>query len=509
MVASTSRTPKLLGGALLLLAVGVLYAHWSSKRHHRWDTKPLALAFEQELTFEPSLFAPGSVVDGMDQRDSALSSDGRHFLYTLGTLTGSAILHAKKKKGPWLTPRIASFCVVPGVKQRDLEPAFLPGTLDLYFASDRPMPGEEECSDFNLWRTTWTGERWVTPEPVPGVNEEGHEFYPSLSTDGTLYFTARRTDGVGGEDLWMARPTAEGFEAPVLVPGALNTETDEFNAAVHPDGKLIAFGSARPDGLGGGDLYFSRLRADGTWSEGYLAPEPINSPQLDFCPFFQQDSDVLWFTSNRKDEGISREGLDLGELQALWANQTSGGQDLYRVRYDRNALFANPPATTTPEILDTPSAEVIPSFPPQQQVEEIAKQYFAKYLAQEYEAMLPLMATDAIFEDPTMSLFGAPFRKEGADAIVQWLLEVGSGVEKVEFLIDHEFVTGSYLVMEGVYRTTSWGTAIGYPDLHLTVEHRGVTTLKVVDGKVASHHDWIDYEEMWRQIDAALAAQED
>lgn len=307
-----------------------------------WKSSDFRRALEDPVAPQPSLFARSILLDPMDQRDSTLSSDQRHFLYTLQASGTARIIHLydRGRAEGWTVPSSASFSGQTGGGFRDLEPAFRPGTTDLYFASDRPLPGETEAGDFNLWTTSWNGQTWTTPRPLHAVNGEDNEFYPSLAADGTLFFTARRDDGIGGEDLWMCLPDEQGFHPPRLVPGALNTTSDEFNAAVHPDGTLIAFGSARPDGPGGGDLYFSRLRDDGTWSAGVLGPEGLNTEKLDFCPFFQPDSEILWFTSSRAE--IAPAYLEQDALPALrkrWDERGAGGQDLYRMRYDRDTLF--------------------------------------------------------------------------------------------------------------------------------------------------------------------------
>ncbi|MGB0953581.1 MAG: TolB family protein [Planctomycetota bacterium] len=337
---------------LVLIAGGFLWPvldDLDEPDHDEWKGYQMVRAMTLPVEETATLFAPGIVCDPMDQRDTAISEDGMHFLYTLQIQGTARIIHMQKSGSGWAEAKVPSFSGIVGGTYRDLEPAFHPGTHTLYFASDRPLPGEEEAGDFNLWRVEFLDGAWTQPEPLDALNEEGNEFYPSLTNDGTLYFTARREGGVGGEDLWMAKPNGRSFYPPILMPGAINTETDEFNGAVHPDGTLFAFGSARPDGVGGGDLYFSRLLEDGTWSAGVLGGEAFNTTKLDFCPFFQPGTDVLWFTSTRGD--LDRDILrsdSLSGMQKRWRNQGFGGQDLYNIRYDRNALFAAKPAPDPP-----------------------------------------------------------------------------------------------------------------------------------------------------------------
>ena len=44
-------------------------------------------------------------------------------------------------------------------------------------------------------------------EPVPlneNINTSGDEFYPSLASNGNLYFTATKEEGIGREDIYTA-----------------------------------------------------------------------------------------------------------------------------------------------------------------------------------------------------------------------------------------------------------------------------------------------------------------
>ncbi len=58
-----------------------------------------------------------------------------------------------------------------------------------YFLSTRP-DGDEAVGDQDIWYVERNGSGWSLPvnlgEPV---NTDGGEFFPSLTRDGTLYFT--------------------------------------------------------------------------------------------------------------------------------------------------------------------------------------------------------------------------------------------------------------------------------------------------------------------------------
>lgn len=295
-----------------------------------------------------TIFAPGLISDGMDQRDSAYSAEQNHFLYTLQMNRDARIMHVHKTLGIWRVPKTASF----SGEWRDLEPAFVPGTLELYFASNRPLPGEEEAGDFNLWRTAWHAGAWIDPVPLEQINTEGNEFYPSLTSSGDLYYTTELEGGAGGEDIWVARADgatdsnnsnnadpstkaalSHSFHEPTPLGTGVNTAGPEFNAAIDPSGMYLAFSSVREDGPGGGDMYLSKRLDSGEFGPASLIAGDVNTDALDFCPFFYGTDGELWFTSRRAGDPPSAQ-LDLPDVRASWSAPANGLGDLYRVKLE-------------------------------------------------------------------------------------------------------------------------------------------------------------------------------
>ena len=172
--------------------------------------RDLRAALQSEVTSKAEVFCPKQISDGMFQRDIALSSDGTLFLYTLQASRSSRIMFSHKHENAWSEPAPVSF----GGEWRDLEPAFLPGSHQLFFASHRPLPQEAANGDANLWRTEWKEGAWVEPTPIVEINTEGDEYYPSLANDGTLYFTSKAATDMAGENIWSANASATGFDKP-------------------------------------------------------------------------------------------------------------------------------------------------------------------------------------------------------------------------------------------------------------------------------------------------------
>ncbi len=115
----------------------------------------------------------------------------------------------------------------------------------------------------------------------PGViNSEHNEFDLALTPDGKgLYFT-RRVEGEPQKILYSEFDGAS-WSAPVLAP--FSTDRDE-TPAVSPDGRYLHFGSQREipgrPNLGGFDMNVWRVeRTEDGWSAPEPLPEPINLVQ--------------------------------------------------------------------------------------------------------------------------------------------------------------------------------------------------------------------------------------
>lgn len=274
----------------------------------------------------PALFAPGLISTGNRQRDTAISADGDRFLYTLWGLGRGTIIEVVRRNGRWSDPEVASFSGTFS----DLEPFFDPRGGRLVFSSQRPLPGETEAGDWNLWSVELTSSGWGSPWPIEGVNQDGDEFYPAIGSTGAIYFTAERAGGVGGEDIFRAAWANGVYGAATPLGSGVNSPEGEFNAYVAPDERLIIFSSARADGLGGGDLYLSRRGDDGRWLPARSLGPRINSPALDYCPFVSPDGRVLFFSSFRASAGLPGR-LSYRDLLAALDGPRNGQGSLYWV----------------------------------------------------------------------------------------------------------------------------------------------------------------------------------
>jgi len=90
----------------------------------------------------------------------------------------------------------------------------------------------------------------------------------------------------------------DSYSDPKRMGGEINTQWDEWDPCVSPDGDLLVFCSKNPSGLGEDDLFVSFRMNDGGWSEAVNLGDGINSDRSENRPFITADGKYLFFNSN-------------------------------------------------------------------------------------------------------------------------------------------------------------------------------------------------------------------
>jgi len=158
-----------------------------------------------------------------------------------------------------------------------------------------------------LWVATRATQEapWDTPANLgQTVNSSSADWFPCISADGLeLVFCSNRSGGYGGDDLWVTtRETTDGQWAPPANLGpTVNSSYKERSVCISSDGCLLIFGSNRPGGSGGYDLWAARRAAKGEpWSTPVnLGPTVNSSAMYDQTPSLSADGSTLYFTSER------------------------------------------------------------------------------------------------------------------------------------------------------------------------------------------------------------------
>ncbi|MDB5123137.1 MAG: oprF 5 [Mucilaginibacter sp.] len=146
----------------------------------------------------------------------------------------------------------------------------------LFFTGCNRPDGLGRC---DIYIAQKKGDDWGKPFDLsPPINTAGWESQPSISADGrTLYFVSNRKGGYGGYDIWRSTITSNGWGEPENLGPNINTSYDEQSPFIHPDDSTLYFSSNGWPGMGGKDLFVSRLGKDGKWQKPENMGYPINS----------------------------------------------------------------------------------------------------------------------------------------------------------------------------------------------------------------------------------------
>ena len=208
----------------------------------------------------------------------------------------------------------------------DQHPAISRDGLSLYFVSTRS--GGFGNRDIYVSQRESVDAPWGPPVNLGlAINTIDLENAPTLSRDGhLLFFGSNRPGGCGGFDLWMAfrRHIHDdfGWEPPVNLGCAINTAFDEDGPTYFEDEAsgttLLYFTSLnRPDDVGDWDIYVSTLQTDRTFGPGALVSE-LSSPARDTRTSISRDGRAMYITSNRSG-GLG--GLDIWLAARTWTSE--------------------------------------------------------------------------------------------------------------------------------------------------------------------------------------------
>lgn len=134
----------------------------------------------------------------------------------------------------------------------------------------------------DLFYTMKSGNGWMPAKNLGNaVNSGSWESQPSFSADGrTLYFVRgkRSAQGIREQDIYFCYIMDDGKWSPAKkIPGKVNTMFEEESVMIHPDGNTLYFASNGHPGMGGLDIYMSRLLPSGEWDNPINLGYPINT----------------------------------------------------------------------------------------------------------------------------------------------------------------------------------------------------------------------------------------
>lgn len=191
-------------------------------------------------------------------------------------------------------------------KFHEATPAFTKDGKTMYFTRNNYNDGKKgKSSDkvtlLKIYKATLEGEKWTNVTELPFNNNNYSVAHPALSPDGkTLYFASDMPGTLGQSDIFKVSINADGsFGTPENLGPKINTPGRESFPFVSDENELY-FASDGQLGLGGFDIFVSKIEKDGGFKEVKNIGEPANSKKDDFGFVINTKTSNGFFSSNRE-----------------------------------------------------------------------------------------------------------------------------------------------------------------------------------------------------------------
>ncbi|MEM1325355.1 MAG: OmpA family protein [Bacteroidota bacterium] len=255
-----------------------------------------------ELIANPVPFDPKPMSDAINSpfRDylPSLTADESIFIFTRRIQGQEDFFFSKRDEdGNWTDARPLSRLNTP--QNEGAQTVSADGSLFVFGAGDR----RDSYGGFDLYFSELINGQFTPPINMGNlINTRARDRQPSLSSDGKyLYFESARPGGLGGGDIWVSERQSDGtWGNPKNLGVPINTSADDQSPFIHADGKTLYFMSKGHPGMGGFDLFVSRKQADGSWSEPKNIGYPINTKANEGALFVSLDGRTAYYTSNQQ-----------------------------------------------------------------------------------------------------------------------------------------------------------------------------------------------------------------
>lgn len=268
-----------------------LHFSFEQTEHYNGDPKVFSLKGVNTTALE---YFPSLTIDGKQlvftrqdsKREGTDDQPGQEDLY-IGLLEENAVISIKKLPEPLNSDNNEGTQTI----RQD-------GRLMIFTACNR----SDSKGGCDLYHSINVNSEWTQPVNIGyPVNTRYWESTPSLGPDGrSLYFASNRPGGLGGMDIWKSVYIPDsGWQLPVNLGPSINTDEDEMSPFIHGDGKSLYFSSKGWIGMGGFDIFISRIDTSGEW----LCPEnlgyPLNTNSDEFGITLSGSGEYAIFSSNR------------------------------------------------------------------------------------------------------------------------------------------------------------------------------------------------------------------
>ncbi len=247
---------------------------------------------QEEPNLQPEIFAPNIVSTGMTEINACFSPDYKEFFYSIILPNGQFVIMSMSYiNNKWTEPEVADF----SGEYSEADPFITSDGKWLYYVSKKPVDSTKIIkADWDIWRLEKINGVWSNPERLGSeINSDADDIYPTLTRNGTLYFSSGRI-GENNRDIYYAKSSGKEFEHSVRLSDTINSRW-EGDIYISPEEDYMIFRSfGRKEGSG---LYIS-FKKKGQWNLPIRMSKEINMTGRELCPIVSPDGKFFFFTSN-------------------------------------------------------------------------------------------------------------------------------------------------------------------------------------------------------------------
>lgn len=243
---------------------------------------------------------------------------GNKLIFTSARDTGNFIKRKHKWNNQYFTDIYSSEISIDGNQNTpkkfskqfntrfyDATPIFTKDGKIMYFTknnlnNERAGKNTASIMLFKIYKASLINKKWTNIIELPFNSNQYSVAHPALSPDEkTLYFASDMPGTIGQSDLFKVTINEDGsYGNPENLGSNINTEGRETFPFVSAENELYFASDGHP-GLGGLDIFVSKIKMDGTLNEVKNIGEPANSGNDDFGYLVDSKTNTGYLTSNR------------------------------------------------------------------------------------------------------------------------------------------------------------------------------------------------------------------
>ena len=189
-------------------------------------------------------------------------------------------------------------------KTHESSAVFSADTKTMYFnrtAEKREEVGTEKFATVKIMKASWIDGKWQEVVELPFCSASYSTLHPYLTKDGKrLYFSSDMPGSLGSFDIYYVDVNDDGtFGTPQNAGSTINTIHREQFPSAADDGNTLYFASDGHQGLGGLDIFLSKIK-ENTFQKPLNLGHTINSSSDDFGFAVDETRNRGYLSSNRK-----------------------------------------------------------------------------------------------------------------------------------------------------------------------------------------------------------------